>query len=93
MHCPRPHCGGLLLEIDGGWMKCVACARPIRRSEAEAQQKEATTMGKPADKCPAKYCRNEAATCAKHAGGGAYETLCGAWAETARATAESRCGC
>ena len=70
MNCPREHCSGLLVEEDGKWMKCSACARPITKVEAMATQKEETTMAKPTDKCPAKYCRNDAATCEKHARGG-----------------------
>jgi hypothetical protein len=68
MTCPRPHCGGLLLEEDEHWFKCSACARPIRKTDALAQQPKEAPMAKDPDKCPAKYCRNDAATCDKHGG-------------------------
>jgi hypothetical protein len=91
MNCPK--CGGLLEEIDAGWLKCLICSRPIRRSALATalaapelnETREEGPMAKAEDKCPVKYCRNDAATCEKHAEGGHYETLCGARAEAARA--------
>jgi len=50
-------------------------------------------MAKLEGKCPVKYCRNDKATCEKHAGGGYLETLSRARLEKDRATATSRSGC
>ena len=83
MNCPRPHCGGPLDEIDDVWLRCQKCGKPARRSGTAAPALElhqdsherSHTMAKDAEKCPVKYCRNQAATCEKHAGGGTRNPL------------------